>query len=61
MTTNEAFEKLINTPGWYKLSGINESTARGIKKRFFDGKLLSLEKQFELLHAAGYQVKIKWK
>jgi hypothetical protein len=61
MTTKQAFEKLINTPGWHKLSGIKENTARTIKKRFNDGTLLSLEAQFELLKAAGYEVKIKWK
>lgn len=60
MTTNEAFEKLINTPGWHKLSGIKENTSRSLKRHYYAGKI-SMDKQFELLKAAGYGVKIKWK
>lgn len=60
MTTNKAFENLINTPGWHKLSGIKENTARSFKRHYLAGKM-SMDKQFELLQAAGYKVKIKWK
>lgn len=56
MTTKEAFTQLINTDNWHEKAGINYNTARTLKKRFLDGKLISLEKMEEILEKAGYKV-----
>lgn len=56
MTTNEAFKTLVDQRGWFsKVEGMNENTARTIRKRFADGGL-TIDKMEELLVKAGFKV-----
>ena len=61
MTTEQSLNKLFSKPGWYKISGIHESTARVYKKRFKDGQL-NLETQIMILESCGFIVsqEMKW-
>jgi len=61
MTTDESLKKLFSRRGWHRNSGINGSTARVYKKRFFEGKL-ELETRIKILEACGYKViqEMKW-
>jgi hypothetical protein len=58
MTTKEAFMQLTSQRGWHKnLPGVNESSARGLKKRLIDGDpTLTNMKMEELLEKAGAKV-----
>lgn len=61
MTTEQALKKLFEERAWWKGSGLNESSARSYKKRFFDGKL-EIETQIKILNACGYKVvqQLEW-
>jgi hypothetical protein len=53
LTTKEAFKKLIDERGFYKrVQGLNESTARSLKKYFNEGKL-TIDKMEDVLEKAG--------
>lgn len=56
MTTNEAFEQIIEDRGRLKKIGINQSTIRSLRKRFYEKKL-TIDKMEELLLMAGAKVK----
>jgi hypothetical protein len=55
MTTEQSLKTLFSKRGWHKNSGINESTARVYKKRFFE-KRLEIETQIKILESCGYKV-----
>lgn len=56
MTTNEAFEQIIEDRSRLKKIGINQSTIRSLRKRFYEKKL-TIDKMEELLIMAGAKVK----
>lgn len=56
MTTNEAFEQIIEDRNKLKKLGINQSTARSLRKRFYEKKL-TIDKMEEILFNAGAKVK----
>jgi hypothetical protein len=53
LTTQQAFEQLINAK---EIKGINPSTLKTYRKRYYDGKLLSIQKIEEILQKHGYKV-----
>ena len=55
MTTQESLIRLFNKRGWHKNSGMNGSTARVYKMRFFDNKL-EMETKMKILEACGYKI-----
>lgn len=55
MTTEQALNKLFNERGWWRDSGINESSARSYKKRFLDGRL-EIETQIKILNTCGFRL-----
>ena len=55
MTTDQSLKKLFSRRAWHKNSGINESSARVYKKRFFE-KRLELETQIKILKSCGYRI-----
>jgi len=61
MTTEQALHKLFNQRAWYRDFGIKESTARGFKKRFLEGRL-EHETQLKILKTCGFEVvqEMKW-
>jgi len=61
LTTDQAIENLVSKRGWYKKSGMNDSTARVYKKRFLENKL-DLESRIRLLEACGYKLvrQMRW-
>ena len=57
MTTDEAFEKLLNTRGIYKVLELHRGTIGKMKDNLRTGTAhISLDKKIELLKKAGYQV-----
>ena len=54
-TTERSLKKLFERRGWHKNSGINESTARVYKKRFFENRL-EMETQMKILEACGFRL-----
>ena len=64
MTTDEAFEKLLNTRGIYKTLGVHRGTVGSMKALLKNDEVkISLDKKIELLKKAGYIMKqdIVWK
>lgn len=55
-TTDEACRQLFSIRGWHKGLGINESTARSYKKRFFEDKL-EMETKVKILQLSGFSLK----
>jgi hypothetical protein len=55
MTTEQSLKNLFSRRAWHKNSGINESTARVFKKRFFE-KRLEIETQIKILESCGYKI-----
>jgi hypothetical protein len=58
MTTEEAFEEMMNTRGIYHKLGIAKGTAGKMRSDMRDGlNNISLDKKIELLKKAGYEIK----
>jgi len=55
MTTEQSLKNLFSRRAWHKNSGINESTARVYKKRFFE-KRLEIETQIKILESCGFKL-----
>ena len=55
MTTEEALNKLFSERAWHQGSGLNESSARVYKKRFYEGKL-EIETQIKILKSCGFKL-----
>ena len=55
MTTGQALNYLFSKRGWWKNSGLNESSARSYKKRFLEGKL-EIETQIKILKTFGFRL-----
>jgi hypothetical protein len=55
MNTQEALKLLFSQRAWHRGSGLNESSARVYKKRFFEGKL-EHETQIKILTACGFKL-----
>jgi|SRR3972149_9408075 len=55
MTTEQSLQKLFGKRGWYKDSGIKESTARVYKKRFLENKL-EMETRIKILKACDFKL-----
>ena len=62
LTTQQSLEKLLRRRGWHKNSGLNESTARVYKMRYFENTL-ELETQMKILEACGFKLiqEMQWK
>lgn len=56
MTIEEGFKLLTDQYGWYSKAGLNQNSARTLKKRFKKGKL-DLREMIDVLKAARYFVK----
>ncbi len=61
MTTDQSLSLLFSRRAWYKVSGINENTARVYKKRFLENSL-ELETRMKILRMAGFRLvqEMKW-
>ena len=59
MNRKEAFAELIEHRNWYINMGISPTTANTHKKRFKEGKPVSLEFMGRALEAAGYQLEVE--
>jgi hypothetical protein len=55
MTTQESLIRLFDKRKWHMNSGMNGSTARVYKMRFFDNKL-EMETKMKILEACGYKI-----
>lgn len=56
MTTKEAFQYILDNPELVEKLGLNQSTARSLRRRFKHGKV-TIDKMEELIAAAGGVVK----
>lgn len=56
MTTYEAFEQIIEDRDKLKKIGLNKSTVRSLRKRYYENKL-TIDKIEEILILAGARVK----
>lgn len=57
MTTDEAFEALLNTRGIYKELGITRGAVGSFKTMLKDGKGISIDLKIKLLEKSGYNIK----
>jgi len=55
LTTDQSLKRLFSRRAWHKNSGINESTARVCKKRYFENRL-EIETQMKILEACGFRL-----
>jgi len=62
LTTQQSLERLFSRRAWHKNSGINGSTARVYKKRFFENRL-EFETRVKILEACGFKLiqEMQWK
>lgn len=58
MTTDEAFEQLLNTRGIYKTLELHRGTIGSMKDALKNGNVkITLDRKIELLKKAGYAMK----
>jgi hypothetical protein len=55
LTTDQSLKLLLSRRGWYKHTGMKDSTARAYKKRYLENKL-ELEKQIKILKDCGFRI-----
>lgn len=60
ITTEQAFEHLLQSEELWKRTGISPDRQRYFKHLNKEGKKLTLDKKIELLNKAGFQETITW-
>jgi hypothetical protein len=56
MTTDKAFEEMINTRGIHNDLGVSQKLVSAYRQHLKNGRHITIDQKFELLNKAGFQL-----